>query len=81
MSTGCPRIGAPNPKSLAALEFGKQLANALPVAARAVANKRLSALTGSAVVIRTIPHKMLYDVTEFWVEAASQSRSRSRTTT
>jgi putative heme-binding domain-containing protein len=57
------------PRVVAALELGRQLAGALPAAEAEAARAQLAGLGGSIVLVRTVPHRMLYDLTEFWVEA------------
>lgn len=61
--------GRTAPDVLAALEAGRGLADALPQAERAGAVSRLEGLGGAVILVRTLPHQMLYDVSEFWVEA------------
>ncbi|MDP6761913.1 MAG: PA14 domain-containing protein [Planctomycetota bacterium] len=57
------------PEVLAAVELGRELAGSLPPAQADAARGELAGLGGSIVLIRTLPHRMLYDVTEFWVSA------------
>ena len=57
------------PPVVAALELGCELASALPPGEAEAARERLDGLGGSIVLIRTLPHQMLYDLSEFWVEA------------
>lgn len=57
------------PRTLGALEAGKKLASALPDAEGADAVRALSGLGGSTILIRTVPHEMLYDRREFGVVA------------
>ena len=59
----------PRPDVVAALELGRELADALPAAQADTAHSQLAGLGGSIVLIRTLPHRMLYDLTEFWVDA------------
>jgi len=57
------------PAIAAALEIGRELADALPAQEAEAARRELAGLGGSIVLIRTIPHQMLYDVIEFQVAA------------
>ncbi|MAE75261.1 MAG: dehydrogenase [Planctomycetes bacterium] len=57
------------PEVVTALKFGEALATALPPEIAKKTRNELHGLGGSIVLIRTVPHEMLYDVTEFWVEA------------
>ena len=57
------------PRILAALEIGRQLASAMPDAEAEAARRSLAGLGGSTILIRTVPHEMLYDRKEFGVVA------------
>jgi len=61
--------GRTAPDVLAALEAARGLADALPEDERAGAVSRLEGLGGAVILVRTLPHQMLYDVSEFWVAA------------
>lgn len=54
---------------LAALEIGRELASTLEEDRAQAALERLDGLGGSVVLVRTLPHQMLYDLREFWVES------------
>lgn len=55
------------PEIVAALELGRELTEALPPPQAEAARAQLAGLGGSIILIRTLPHRMLYDLTEFWV--------------
>ncbi len=54
---------------IAALELGRRLAGHLPDAAARSRRRELDELRGSIVLIRTVPHQMLFDRREFSVAA------------
>ena len=58
-----------NPSVVAAIEVGREFASQLSAEHREAALAQLEGLSGSIILIRTLPHQMLYDLTEFWVEA------------
>ena len=66
--TNLPAEQRTAPQVVAALQLGHDLVKALPKEVADAALKRLRGLGGSTILIRTVPHKMLYDVTEFSVE-------------
>lgn len=66
---GLPATQRIAPDAAAALALGRKLARGLPPAVAGAARRQLDGLGGSIVLIRTVPHKMLYDVKEFWVAA------------
>lgn len=55
--------------AVAALDLGKRLTEVLPGKKAEAARSMLSGLGGSNILIRTVPHRMLFDRTEFYVEA------------
>ena len=58
-----------SPDVRVALELGDDLASVLPGDEAAASRRRLKGLGGTVILIRTVPHKMIYDRTEFFVEA------------
>jgi putative heme-binding domain-containing protein len=52
-----------------AIALGRELAAGLSPDEKANALARLDGLGGTSIVISTLPHQMLYDLGEFWVEA------------
>ena len=66
---GMPPEERTMPHAVAAIELGRELADGLPAEQASEARAKLEGLGGSIVLIRTLPHRMLYDVQEFWVEA------------
>ena len=52
---------------LAALDAARGLTEHLPAPEREQALARLAGAGGDLLLVRTLPHQMLYDVTEFWV--------------
>ena len=67
--SGLPAEQRTAPHVVAALEVGRELTSALSPEDAAGAREQLDGLGGSIILVRTVPHKMLYDVSEFWVEA------------
>ncbi|MFT5049856.1 MAG: putative heme-binding domain-containing protein [Chlamydiales bacterium] len=59
------------PDVLAALDLARGLARSLPEEEARPALAALEGLGGTVVLLRTLPHQMLYDLSEFWVEAGS----------
>ncbi len=57
------------PHVVAALEAGKRIAGALPDDRARAARESLTSLSGTTILIRTLPHQMLYDRKELFVEA------------
>jgi putative heme-binding domain-containing protein len=57
------------PAALDELQLGNALASALPLKEAKEARDKLGELGVSVVLIRTVPHKMVYDRTKFYVEA------------
>ncbi|MCB9889066.1 MAG: c-type cytochrome [Planctomycetes bacterium] len=55
--------------AIAAVDVTKALGAALPAATRDPLLRRLHGLVPVTVLIETVPHKMRYDVEEFWAEA------------
>jgi putative heme-binding domain-containing protein len=53
---------------LAALDLGKRLARSLPADEQREVTSILEGFGGTVVLIRTVPHQMLYDVSVFQVE-------------
>lgn len=66
---GLPPMRRTSPDVGLALELARELATALPTAEAERALAELDGLGGSQVLIRTVPHQMLYDLTEFAVRA------------
>jgi putative heme-binding domain-containing protein len=58
-----------DPAVLDELQLGNTLASALPLKEAKEAREKLGELGVSVVLIRTVPHKMVYDRTRFYVEA------------
>lgn len=56
------------PYVVAALDTGRKLATALPEKTAEAKRRMLAGLGGSTILVRTVPHQMLYDRKEFWVE-------------
>jgi putative heme-binding domain-containing protein len=57
------------PAALDELQLGNDLASVLPLKEAKEARNKLGELGVSVVVIRTVPHRMVYDRTKFYVEA------------
>src|SRR5262249_23007858 len=57
------------PAALDALQLGSDLATLLPQKEAKLVKSRLGDLGVTVVLIRTVPHKMVYDRTKFYVEA------------
>jgi len=57
------------PAALDELQLGNDLASVLPLKDAKEARSKLGELGVSVVLIRTVPHKMVYDRTKFYVEA------------
>jgi glucose/arabinose dehydrogenase/HEAT repeat protein/uncharacterized cupredoxin-like copper-binding protein len=57
------------PAVLDELQLGNDLASALPLKEAKDARAKLGELGVSVVLVRTVPHKMVYDRTKFYVEA------------
>src|SRR5260370_8450364 len=57
------------PATLDELQLGNDLASVLPLKDAKEARSKLGELGVSVVLIRTVPHKMVYDRTKFYVEA------------
>jgi len=57
------------PDVLAALQFAEKLATLLPADAARARHDEIAALRGSTILIRTVPHQMLYDRRSFAVVA------------
>jgi putative heme-binding domain-containing protein len=57
------------PAALDELQLGNDLASALPLKEANDARSKLGELGVSVVLVRTVPHKMVYDRTKFYVEA------------
>jgi putative heme-binding domain-containing protein len=57
------------PAALDELQLGNSLASVLPLKEAKEAHDKLGELGVSVVLIRTVPHKMIYDRTRFYVEA------------
>lgn len=66
---GLPAESRTAPDVAAALEVTRELASGLPEDARADALAQLEGLGGSSVLVRTLPHQMLFDLPEFSVQA------------
>ena len=65
---GLPSDDRTRPNVMAALEFGRELANSLGEDAEQL-RQDLAGLGGSIFLVRTVPHAMVYDLEEFWVPA------------
>ncbi|MCA9320586.1 MAG: HEAT repeat domain-containing protein, partial [Planctomycetes bacterium] len=57
------------PETLAALNLGRRLASGLAGREADEALALLDGLSGTVVLVRTLPHRMLFDRREIWVEA------------
>jgi putative heme-binding domain-containing protein len=57
------------PAALDELQLGNDLASVLPLKEAKEARSKLGELGVSVVLVRTVPHKMVYDRTKFYVEA------------
>ncbi|MAG55644.1 MAG: dehydrogenase [Planctomycetes bacterium] len=68
-ASGLPKEQRTAPHVVAALETGKRLARSLPDEQAKAMRDRLSGLAGTTLLIRTVPHEMLYDRKEILVEA------------
>ena len=68
-ASGLPKEQRTAPYVMAALEAGRKLASALPAATAESKRRMLAGLGGSTILVRTVPHQMLYDRKEFSVEA------------
>ncbi len=66
---GLPAEQRTLPHVLSALDLGGRLADALPDEEGAQVRSDLKDLSGTVILIRTVPHEMLYDVKAFQVEA------------
>ncbi|MFQ5503895.1 MAG: PA14 domain-containing protein, partial [Planctomycetota bacterium] len=66
--SGLPAEQRTEPDVVLALEAGHELARELSAEEAGSFGKQLEGLGGSIILIRTVPHRMLYDVTEFWVK-------------
>jgi putative heme-binding domain-containing protein len=64
-----PAAERDQPAVLDALQLGNDLASLLPPAEAKQVRARLGALGVNVVLVRTVPHKMVYDRTRFYVEA------------
>src|SRR5262249_5290135 len=58
------------PAALDELQLGNDLASVLPLKEAKEARSKLGELGVSVVLIHTVPHKMVYDRTKFYVEAS-----------
>ena len=68
-ASNIPKEQRTAPYVVAALKTGRKLANALPAETAEAKRQMLSGLGGSTILIRTVPHQMLYDRKEIAVEA------------
>ncbi|MFT7619729.1 MAG: putative heme-binding domain-containing protein [Planctomycetota bacterium] len=68
-AAGVPSKERTTPRVLAALSIAKTLASGLSGEEAGEAMKILEGLSGSVILVRTLPHRMLYDRREIWVEA------------
>lgn len=57
-----------SPSVLAALGIAKKLVSGLKGEQAGEASKILEGLSGTVILVRTLPHRMLYDREEIWVE-------------
>ncbi len=67
--TALPAAGRTEPAGLDALQLGKDLAGLLPVKEAKEMQAKLGELGVNVILIRTVPHKMVYDRTKIYVEA------------